>query len=78
MPLNSESPDDIAKALKLIGRIAKILANNPPRIQGAVLADLLATWIGGHFVPGDRKETSRASSVAIPRVCGGPLSRKEK
>jgi hypothetical protein len=53
-----ETSNDIATAKKLIGRIAKILANNPETVQGVVLADLLATWIGGHFVPGDRKGTS--------------------
>jgi hypothetical protein len=55
--MTPEVSPDVAKAQKLIKRIAKILANNPPQIQSAVLADLLATWLGGHFVPGDRKET---------------------
>jgi hypothetical protein len=57
MPPTFKTSPDVAKAQKLIGRIAKILANNPPRVQGAILADLLATWLGGHFVPGDRKQT---------------------
>ena len=55
--MTPEVSPDVVKTQKLIGRIAKILANNPPMIQSAVLADLLATWLGGHFVAGDRKET---------------------
>jgi hypothetical protein len=57
MPPAFEASPNAAKIEKLSKRIAKILANNPPEIQSAVLADLLATLIGGYFVPGDRKGT---------------------
>ncbi len=57
MPPTFEASPDVVLAQKLCKRIAKILANNPPMVQSAVLADLLATWLGGHFVPGDRKQT---------------------
>jgi hypothetical protein len=59
MPPTFEASPDVVLAQKLCGRIAKILANNPARVQGAVLGDLLATWIGGHFVPGDRVQTTQ-------------------
>jgi hypothetical protein len=57
MPSTFNTSSDVIQAQKLIGRIAKILAHNPARVQGAVLSDLLATWIGGHFVPGNRTQT---------------------
>jgi len=40
-----------ADLAELIGR--QCLAGRPAEIQGAVLADLLATWLIGHRVPGD-------------------------
>ena len=35
-------------AAMLVDFIKPILANNPPEVQGAVLADLLAIWLSGH------------------------------
>lgn len=37
----------------LVDRIKPILAGEEVRIQGAVLADLLAIWLASHFIPGD-------------------------
>lgn len=34
--------------VKLVDKIGPILGAHPPEIQGAVLADLLATWLAGH------------------------------
>lgn len=33
------------------------LAGHPAHIQGAVLADLLATWLGGHIIHDSPAET---------------------
>jgi hypothetical protein len=41
----------------LTDRISPILHGHSPVIQGAVLAELLATWLAGHVVPGDRMQT---------------------
>jgi hypothetical protein len=41
----------------LTDRISPILHGHKPEIQGAVLAELLATWLAGHVVPGDRMQT---------------------
>lgn len=43
-----------------------LLAGLPPAFQGAVLADLLAIWLAGHFVPGDidATRTMRAELLA--------------
>jgi hypothetical protein len=34
---------------RIVGMICPILHGNPPQIQGAVLADLFAMWLAGHF-----------------------------
>ena len=41
----------------LADRISPSLHGHTPEIQGAVLAELLATWLSGHVVPGDRMQT---------------------
>ncbi len=41
----------------LVDRIGDLLANNPPANQGAVIADLLAIWLAGHYIPGDADAT---------------------
>jgi hypothetical protein len=50
------TPDDVAR---LVGRIAPLLASQPPELQGAVLADLLAIWLAGHVVEGLPEATRR-------------------
>jgi len=41
-----EEEDEV---LELIHRISPILYGNEPGVQGAVLADLVARWLAGHF-----------------------------
>ncbi len=36
----------------IVERIRPLLAGHRPEIQGAVLADLLATWLAGHMGEG--------------------------
>ncbi len=42
---------------RMVASISPLLAGNPPRAQGAALADLLATWLAGHIILGDPRET---------------------
>jgi hypothetical protein len=49
--------EQVDKVKMLTDRISPILHGHNPEIQGAVLAELLATWLSGHVVPGDRMQT---------------------
>ena len=49
--------EQVDKVKMLTDRISPILHGHNPEIQGAVLAELLATWLAGHAVPGDRMQT---------------------
>lgn len=42
---------------ELVEQIRPILANQGAEIQGGVLCDLLAIWLAGHHVEGDRERT---------------------
>lgn len=46
------SDRDISAVVEMVHRIKPLLAGQPPAVQGAVLAELLAIWLGGHRVPG--------------------------
>jgi hypothetical protein len=43
---------------RLVAKICPILQGNPPEVQSAALADLLAMWLAGHFVIEDRPGTT--------------------
>ena len=53
----------IAEAVEMI---EPILAGRKPEIQGAILADLLAMWLAGHYVADDAvaTRTMRAEMLA--------------
>ena len=53
----------------LVQRIGPILAGHPAPIQGAVLADLLATWLAGHHVPGDQDATRSKRAELLAMHC---------
>lgn len=42
---------DSSEVQKIVKSIAPLLAGHPAGVQGAVLADLLATWLAGHQGP---------------------------
>jgi hypothetical protein len=46
------------EAMRLVEEIKPKLAGLAPELQGAVLADLLAMWLAGHFA-GDAEATAR-------------------
>jgi hypothetical protein len=51
------------QVMALVTRLRPVLAGKPPEIQGAALADLLATWLAGHVWTDDdgidQRETAR-------------------
>ena len=48
-----------AAADALLDRIMPFLAGQSAELQGAVIADLVAIWLAGHRVSGDRAEGDR-------------------
>ena len=40
--------DIVPETIRLIDAIRPLLAGKPAPVQGAALADLLATWLAGH------------------------------
>jgi hypothetical protein len=45
---------EVARAVE---RIKPILHGRPPEMIGAILADLLAIWLAGHYAEGDEDAT---------------------
>src|SRR5262249_47615098 len=49
------------EAMRIAARVFELirpeLTGKPRNVQGAVLADVLAIWLAGHIVPGDKKAT---------------------
>jgi len=43
---------------KLFELIAPELAGKPPEVQSAALADMVAIWLAGNVIIGDRKATN--------------------
>jgi len=43
----------------VVEQIKPLLANRQPEFQGAVLLDLLAIWLAGHYVAGDPDATRK-------------------
>jgi hypothetical protein len=51
--------------MELVKRISPLLKGKAPPVQGAVLADLLAMWLAGHWIPGDADETRAAREAVL-------------
>jgi hypothetical protein len=43
----------------LVAKINPLFARRRPELIGGALADLLATWLAGHVMPGDREGTEK-------------------
>lgn len=56
---------EVAKVIRIIEAIRPILAGHKPQVQGAVLSELLATWINGHFDLAGRKETKELREAIL-------------
>jgi hypothetical protein len=48
-----------------IEKVRPLLAGKGPAVQGAVLADLLAMWLAGHWIPGEVEETKEAREASL-------------
>jgi len=49
--------EDANEVFALTSAIRPLFEGKPAQVQGAVLADLLATWLAGHVMLGDQKAT---------------------
>ena len=49
----------------LVEEVMPLLANKPPHIVGAALADIVAIWVACHIVPGDPKETDEYREMLV-------------
>lgn len=49
--------EELRKIQATVEEISQLLAGRERGHQGAVLGDLVATFLAGHFVPGDRLAT---------------------
>jgi hypothetical protein len=50
-------PTDAGEVARLVESIRPLLAGHPPDVQGAALAELLATWLAGHWIPESAADT---------------------
>ena len=57
--------EEAREAMRLAVTISRPLAGQPPMVQGAALADLVATWLAGHIVQGDRKATNQLRQALL-------------
>jgi len=70
--MSQQSPDpmsdepDPADVDPVVQAIHKLLVGRPHELQGPILADLLATWLVGHFSD-DRRETERMREQMLTR-----------
>jgi hemerythrin len=49
--------------------IKHLLARKPPPVQGAILADLLAMWLAGHFAEDDANATRELREQVLTMHC---------
>jgi hypothetical protein len=52
--------EQATEVMELVAAIRPLLAGKNELVQSAVLADLLASWLAGHVMLGDPKETRKA------------------
>lgn len=58
--MNDDRPTGIefaTEAAQLYDAVAELIRGHHPYVQGAVLADMLAMWLAGHNLLGDKKGT---------------------
>jgi hypothetical protein len=59
-------PEQVAP---IVESIRPLLAGKPPELQAAVLADLLAIWLAGHYVEGDEAATRKMRAELLAEHC---------
>jgi hypothetical protein len=52
-------PSEVCQAYALIEQIHRLFEGRDPSIIGAVLADVLSTWLAGHMIEGNQKATDK-------------------
>lgn len=52
-----------------VAAIRPLLAGLPSSVQGAILAELTGTWLGGHIVLGNAKGTRAAWEMLLTVQC---------
>jgi hypothetical protein len=57
------------EALKTMALIKPLLAGKDPRVQGAVLTELLSIWLAGHVVKGDLEQTRQLRAELLVNHC---------
>jgi len=55
----------VEEAIRLGAEIRPFLAGRPHQVQGAVIADLLATFLGGFYLPSVRETILRHHLLAV-------------
>ena len=51
--------DEITEVSELVEACSRLLAGHSPHVNGAVLADLTATWLAGHIDLASKDNTDR-------------------
>jgi hypothetical protein len=59
-------PEQVAP---IVESITPLLAGKPPELQAMVLAELLAIWLAGHFIPGDEDATRKLRAELVASHC---------
>jgi hypothetical protein len=67
--IEEREPPAAEQAATIVDRIRPLLAGHDPDIQGAVLADLLAIWLAGHHVEGDKDATRKLRAELLAEHC---------
>jgi hypothetical protein len=71
--MNTPLKDNGTKAtqvFRLVERIRPLLAGNSPDVQGAALAELLAIWLAGHWIPLSSTDTNELrESLLVTHLC---------
>ena len=59
------SQSEIEQVHALVMAVRPLLTGQPSAVQAAALADLVATWLAGHVVVGDREATDNLRAVLL-------------
>jgi hypothetical protein len=52
-----DADEQACEAMELVRAVCPLFEGRSPQVQGAALADLLATWLAGHVKLGDPQAT---------------------
>jgi hypothetical protein len=57
--------EDLREVEAIANAICPLLAGRKPRVQGAALADLVATWLKGHVIEDDPQATAELRKTLL-------------